>query len=117
MNEFSETCPMMARAQLEAYFLEHRARLLDLAAFFDRLDRARGGPPAEDEPRLAALRAALAELAEGSAAGGVPDRTARLQRIFSDPTSEPLVGSDGRAAWGAWRGGPADPKGEAAGRA
>ena len=33
------TCPMTHKETVDRYFLEHRAKLLDIAAFLDRLDR------------------------------------------------------------------------------
>ena len=50
----------MNRTQVvDAYFMEHRARILDLAAVLDRVDRA--GPGADDF-RMQAFRAAVAIL-------------------------------------------------------
>jgi len=59
-------------------FLEMRAKLLELAASLDRLDRG-GGLPAHDV-RVQRIRAALELLPEGRA-----DRAERLQQIFSRP--------------------------------
>lgn len=66
--------PLPADKALDAYFLDARARLLDLAAFLDRLDR--GGSLAD--PRLADIRRALDVLREGS--GG---RAEAVQKLFS----------------------------------
>jgi hypothetical protein len=63
---------------LDREFLEIRARVLEIAAALDRLDRA-DGPPADD-PRVAALGQALDVLR--SADG---DRAERVQLIFSLP--------------------------------
>ena len=49
---------MNRKALLDLYFVEARARLIDLAAFLDRLERAEG----EGDVRLAALTQALAQL-------------------------------------------------------
>ena len=40
----ASTCPLTGPQVVDLYFMEHRAKLLDLAAFLDRLDRA--APPA-----------------------------------------------------------------------
>lgn len=84
----------MTRQQLlDLYFLEARARLIDVAAFLDRLDRAAG--PADF--RLEAFKEALGELQrEGGA------RTERVLRSLSDPTCEPIPAATTKAACGAW---------------
>ena len=56
---------------LELYFMEARSKLVDLAAFLDRVERAEGA----DDFRMAALRNALKELD-----GGQPDRASRVLR-------------------------------------
>jgi hypothetical protein len=65
---------LTAAEAIDRYFLEARAKLLDLAAIFDRIDR--GGPLAD--PRLDKLRRALDLL---KAAG--PGRAEAVQRLFS----------------------------------
>jgi hypothetical protein len=64
----------------ERTFLDMRGRCLSLAADLDRLDRA---SPASDS-RLNQLRAALGVLLERG-----PNRTERVQMIFSDKTPPP----------------------------
>ena len=39
--------------------MEHRAKLIDLAAFLDRIERAAGEPGQRDDFRMIAFRAAL----------------------------------------------------------
>jgi hypothetical protein len=78
--------PVPARAALDAWFLEARARLLDLAATLDRIGRGAGAAEVEADPRLAKVRQALEVLHDQS--GG---RAERVQQIFSldyDPTWE-----------------------------
>ena len=71
---------MDGRAVVSEYFLELRARVLDLAAGFDRIERAPGGAPLMlEHTGLRELRAALAVLAET----GCTDRTERILRSFS----------------------------------
>lgn len=68
--------PMPAPQVLNRDFLEIRAKILELAASFDRLDRGDGD--VNDDPRLRQIRAGLAALADGRA-----DRAERVQMIFS----------------------------------
>ena len=61
---------------LDTYFLETRAKLLEIAANLDRVDRA-GGVPAGDA-RLVFIQEALKILQ-----APVPDRAERIQRLYS----------------------------------
>ena len=90
------TCPMTRAAVVDAYFMEHRAKLIDLAAFLDRVDRAREGGGGDDF-RMRALRDAFAILSERE-----PGRAARILDLFSDPTAEPIDRAPGKGAAGAW---------------
>ena len=84
----------MNRQQLlDLYFLEARSKLIDLAAFFDRLDRAQG----EADFRLEALQRALEELK--------PKESPRAERVLlslSDPSRDPIPTATTKAACGAW---------------
>ena len=91
---------MNATEILELYFIENRARLLDIASFLDRIDRYAGADDARDDYRYRALLQAIELL---NAPEG--DRTAAIQHVFSDPTSEPLPSAVGLKAFGAWDGG------------
>jgi hypothetical protein len=86
----------MNRQQLlDLYFLESRAKLIDLAAFLDRLDRAEG----EADFRLAALRQAMEQLNRAD------DRRAEYVLLsLSDPTPAPIPAATTKAACGAWPG-------------
>jgi hypothetical protein len=64
------------------YFLEHRARLLDVAAFLDRIDRAKPTTDVTDF-RESALKQAMQILADGQ-----PHRTKRVLELLSDCTTE-----------------------------
>lgn len=88
--------PMTRHAVIDAYFMEHRGKLLDLAAFLDRVDRAGPAPSAEDF-RLAALRACLDILADGR-----PERARRVLERLSDPTTEPIPAAGVKGAAGAF---------------
>jgi hypothetical protein len=86
----------MNRQQLlDLYFLEARAKVIDLAAFFDRLDRAEGAA----DFRLSALRKALEELRRPQG-----DRAEHVLLSLSDPTVEPIAAATTKAACGAWPG-------------
>ncbi len=87
---------------LELYFIENRARLLDLASFLDRIDRYHESEAARNDFRYRSLQKALAVLLEAK-----PNRTKTIQRIFSDPTTEPIESAVGLKAFGAWDGGAA----------
>jgi hypothetical protein len=69
--------PVSAARALDAHFLEARAKLLDIAAILDRIDRGGG----VDDPRLALIRHAIQTLAESKGL----DRAARVQELFSLP--------------------------------
>jgi hypothetical protein len=79
---------------LDLYFMEVRAKLLDVAAALDRVDRASGC----GDFRLAALRAAIPLLDRKSA-----DRAEALLDLWSDPTEDPITVSPGKGAVGAWQ--------------
>ncbi len=97
-----KTCPLSAERVLGDYFLDNRHRLLDVAAFLDRVDRCQDPQAARQDPRYQALLRALAAAAEP----GDADRTRRVQECFSDPTTEPLASAAGmKGAFGAWMGG------------
>ncbi|MDD2732482.1 MAG: hypothetical protein PHF56_00960 [Desulfuromonadaceae bacterium] len=90
---------MDAMEILELYFVENRARLLDIASFLDRIDRYEGAETARADFRYTAFQNAV-DLLKSGAAG----RTAAIQTIFSDPTTEPLESAVGLKAFGAWKG-------------
>ena len=79
---------------LDLYFMDARAKLIDIAAFLDRVDRGTG----DADFRLAAFRSALKELS-----GGDPARARAVLVSLSDPTVEPIEKSPGKGAVGAWK--------------
>jgi len=87
---------MTRQELLDLYFMDARSKLIDIAAFLDRLDRAEG----DADFRLAAFRKALDDLARKE-----PVRAKQVLLTFSDPTSEPLAAAPGKGACGAWPGG------------
>lgn len=91
-----------AEELLERDFLEQRARLLEVAAFLDRLDRAPALPGFRDDFRYRALLDMLRVIGAGE-----PQRTARILTLLSDPGAGATEDRfpPGTAA-GAWRGAP-----------
>jgi hypothetical protein len=96
MGAHSGTSPLTQRELIDEYFMEERVKVIDLAAFLDRLDRARE-IDADDDFRLRTIRDALAVLS-----GGDGNRVQRVQMIFSDPRSELLEELDQKSAKGAY---------------
>lgn len=83
----------MTRQQvLDLYFLDARHKLIEIAAFLDRLERSQGA----DDFRIAAFRAALGKL---SAGGG--NRAKDVLLTFSDHSIEPVEKAPGKGAVGA----------------
>ena len=87
----------MTRQQvLDLYFLDARHKLIEVAAFLDRVERATG----KDDFRLKAFRVALAKLN-----GRQKEKARRVLLAFSDPTTKPIAKAGGKGAVGAWPGG------------
>ncbi len=87
--------PLDRKMLIDLGFIDARAKVLDIAAFLDRLDRAASVNTSTDF-RIDAIRAALAIALENS-----PARAERILQLWSDPTTEPVERSDGKAARGA----------------
>jgi len=96
MKQQDGTCPLTQQQLIDAYFMEVRAKMLDVAAFLDRMDRS-VDHNAEDDFRILAMRQALQALCARA-----PGRVYDIQMIFSDPTTEPLVQLDRKSAFGAF---------------
>ena len=84
---------MTRQELLDLYFMEARSKLIDVAAFLDRIDRGKGEP----DFRLAAFREALKCLDDSE-----PNRAKRVLLALSDPTTEPIAKAPGKGAVGAW---------------
>lgn len=95
---WARSCPMTGAEIIEMGFLDARSRLLDLAAFMDRLDRSADGA-GRDDFRVRALLDAARELLRGEFG-----RAERVQEILSDPTRDPIETLPGKGAAGAWPG-------------
>ena len=77
---------------LDLQFIDARHKLIDLAAFLDRIDRHAG----EDDYRFAALKAALPILLEER-----PDRACAVLEAFSDHSVEIARSAPFQGAFGA----------------
>lgn len=82
--------PQTGKQVVDHGFLAARAKVLEIAAFLDRLDRAHEAHSAQDDFRIRALRAAIQELSAAQ-----PGRAARIQLIFSDLSTEPAPTAQG----------------------
>jgi hypothetical protein len=88
-------CPLTGTQVVDEYFIENRTRLLEIAAFLDRLDRVDPDRAAQDF-RMQVFRDAV------DALGTPGDRLNRIQLLLSDPTIEPLERLDRKSALGAF---------------
>jgi len=95
INRKSSIVNVMTRQQvLDLYFLDARHKLIEIAAFLDRVERADG----KDDFRIGIFRRALSEL------DSKKDRAKKVQLAFSDPTTQPIAKAPGKGACGAWPG-------------
>ena len=86
----------MTRQQtLDLYFMEARAKMIDIAAFLDRVERGDG----EADFRFGAFQQALKQLQSG---GG--ERAKNVLLALSDLTPDPIPAATTKAACGAWPG-------------
>lgn len=76
---------------VELYFMECRAKLIDIAAFMDRVERDR----LTDDFRYQAFLTALKKLDMGN-------RTENVLLSLSDPTKEPIPFATAKTACGAY---------------
>ncbi|MSR45012.1 MAG: hypothetical protein EXS15_06645 [Phycisphaerales bacterium] len=93
--------PLTPHQVVDQYFLEHRAKVLDIAAFLDRFDRAAaafGGADSAttDDVRVRALCAALDLLRDGQ-----PQRARRVLELWSDHSVDPIPTAHTKGAIGA----------------
>lgn len=87
----------MTRQQvLDLYFMDARCKLIEIAAFLDRVERASGS----EDFRMTEFRKAMREL-EGTGSGG---RAEKVLLALSDPTKDPIPAATTKAACGAWKG-------------
>lgn len=83
---------LAAEKLVDLGFMDARSKLLDVAAFLDRIDRHGGSL----DFRLEALRQALTELASAE-----PGRARRILESLSDRTEEPAPKATTQSACGA----------------
>jgi len=88
-QERRTSVPIPRSRVIDLDFMAHRAKVLDVAAFLDRVDRAAGDGP-DGDFRLEALRAAIAVLLEDA-----PGRARRVLEVLSDHSTEPLASAAG----------------------
>lgn len=101
--------PKTGRELVDLFFIENRTRVLEVAAFLDRLDRAAVGDERRDADRdfrVRVLREALGVLAGPGAADAGRSRVERIQMLLSDTRADLLPQADRKSAHGAhdrWR--------------
>jgi hypothetical protein len=87
------TCPLTHKETVDRYFLEHRAKLLDIAAFLDRLERCES---VEHDYRIDSLLKCIHVLLEKN--GG---RAEHILNILSDHSKKPVDVAHEQGASGA----------------
>jgi hypothetical protein len=85
---------MTKQQVLDHYFLDARHKLIELAAFLDRVERAEG----KDDFRLKSFHAALPRLT-----GKRKNRAKEVLLAFSDPTTGPIRKANIKGATGAFQ--------------
>lgn len=96
-----KNCPLPRDGVVERYFMEHRAKLLDVAAFLDRLDRAEAPEDATsggEDFRMEAMQRAIKLLVDEKG-----ERAKRILELFSDPTTDPIPAAPMKGATGAYK--------------
>jgi hypothetical protein len=86
---------MTKQQVFDLYFLDARHKLIEVAAFLDRVERAVG----KDDFRLKAFRSALGELTSNK-----KEKAKNVLLAFSDPTTTPIAKATGKGAAGAYYG-------------
>ena len=87
--------PLSPRELVDEYFIENRTKVLEIAAFLDRLDRADPSYASRDF-RMKAFGEALAGLERKNG------RVDFIQQLLSDPREVPLDALDRKSALGAY---------------
>ncbi len=91
----SAASPLSPKELVDEYFIENRTKILEIAAFLDRLDRADVSYASRDF-RMKAFNEALAALRLKG------NRLDSIQMLLSDPTTTPLEALDRKSALGAF---------------
>ncbi len=84
---------MTKQQVLDLYFLDARHKLIEIAAFLDRIERASG----KDDFRLKSFRDALAKLD-----GKKKNKAKNILLAFSDLTTQPIAKAQSKGAVGAY---------------
>ena len=98
MKPKRDSLPLKRSEVIDMYFMEHRAKVIDVAAFLDRVDRAQNDADGYDDFRMSAFRDSLKLLLDGK-----PNRAKRVLELLSDPTNEPIPKAPMKGALGAFR--------------
>ena len=85
-----------AKEMLDTYFIDNRARLLEISSFLDRIDRTEDAAEGRSDFRYKAFIRALRVILESD-----KSRTKSVQLTFSDLSSEPIESATGLKASGA----------------
>ncbi len=95
MRAQPQKSPLTGADIVDEYFIENRTRLLEIAAFLDRVDRV--------DPVVASRDFRMKVFAEAvQALASSADRLMQIQMLLSDPTVEPLDRLDRKSALGAF---------------
>jgi hypothetical protein len=95
MSATPSPSPLSPRELVDEYFIENRTKILEIAAFLDRLDRADPSYASRDF-RMKAFAEALAGLSRKGS------RVDHIQQLLSDPREGPLEALDRKSALGAY---------------
>lgn len=98
MKKTAKTNPLTQKQIIETYFFENRNKILDAAAFLDRMERAKELDGQEDF-RYKAFKEALKILSSDHL-----NKVEEILKILSDPTTTPLDKLDRKNALGAFEG-------------
>lgn len=91
----TNSCPLSQQELIDGFFMESRTKILDIAAFLDRLERCEDDSGSDDF-RILAMKKAMQELNSNE-----PGRVERVLMIFSDQNTDLLEELDRKAAYGA----------------
>ncbi len=81
---------------IDMYFQEHRAKVIDIAAFLDRVDRCEDSTDASVDFRIKAMHACIKELQSDE-----EGRVERILLLLSDQSTEPIDSAGIQGAFGA----------------
>jgi outer membrane PBP1 activator LpoA protein len=82
------TCPQTKQQVIDTYFMEHRAKLMDISAYLDRVDRGQGDD--QKDFRATAFIRAIEILTDGET-----HRARRILNLLSDHTTTMAQSAEG----------------------